>query len=141
MVLKVRDCLAKMILSPLFSHLLEIDEFFQFENGNMLGDDEVFVSDQLPNFAKSYILPKVMKKDSVDARMKKNETSEIQDNENVKEEDKSLEAFKFSMLKASLDYESGFVGTAKSKLFHSIKFYRNLKRKVGQSFFLFKKLS
>lgn len=76
----------------------------------------MFVSDQLPNFAKSYILPKVMKKDSVDARMKKNETTEVQDGgENPKEEDKSLEAFKFSMLKASLDYESGFVGTAKSR--------------------------
>jgi len=99
----------------------------------MLGDDEVFVSDQLPNFAKSYILPKVMKKDSVDARMKKNETSETPEGENVKEEDKSLEAFKFSMLKASLDYESGFVGTAKSKF---VSFYEILSKFKEERFLL-----
>jgi len=81
------------------------------------------VTDQLPSFAKSYILPKVMKKDSVDARLRKTDpttttTTEVQNGVDVevKDDNKSLEAFKFSMLKASLDYESGFVGTAKSKL-------------------------
>ena len=89
-------------------------------------DDDVFLVDSLPRYAKAYILPRVMKKESVDARMKKDETSADPlvrmshskiENE---EEDANHEAFKFSMLKASLDYESGFVGPApvptKSKL-------------------------
>lgn len=79
----------------------------------MIGD-EAFVADDLPNFAKSYILPKVMRKDSVEARLKKNEKVAKSDDEVEKiliPEDKAFEAFKFSMLKASLDYESGFVGT------------------------------
>jgi len=64
--------------------------------------EDVFVTDNLPQYAKSYILPKIMKKDVVDARIglvKKGSSKSTSD-------DKSLEAFKFSMLKATLDFEN-----------------------------------
>jgi hypothetical protein len=80
-------------------------------------DDDVFVVDSLPRFAKSYILPRVMNKESVEARMRKDETSadplvRMSTSKENEDEDQKNEAFKFSMLKASLDYESGFVGSA-----------------------------
>lgn len=91
------------------------------EIGDVVPEDDIFRSDSLPKYAKSYILPRMMKKDMVDARLKMSE-SDTQDHENggLVLEDKTLEAFKFSMLKASLDYESGFVGPTQGKkiLFH-----------------------
>jgi len=84
------------------------------------GDDDVFLVDELPRFAKSYILPRVMNKENIEARMRKDETDmseggagmdrRSQCKSETAEEEKNLEAFKFSMLKASLDYDSGFVG-------------------------------
>ena len=71
---------------------------------------------------RSYILPREMEKAKVDARMRKDETDMTQGGTGMEvrsqhkteteAEEKNLEAFKFSMLKASLDYESGFVGAA-----------------------------
>ena len=75
-------------------------------------DDDVFLVDNLPMYAKAYILPRVMNKESVDARMKRDELAGGQARPENEEEDRNLEAFKFSMLKASLDYESGCVGAA-----------------------------
>jgi len=58
-----------------------------------------------------------MKKNSIDSRIQHKVDTEAK--KDYRPEDKSLEAFKFSMLKASLDYESGFTGTAKSKTLSS----------------------
>jgi len=100
---------------------IEISNLEDPDIGVGVPDDEVFVTDSLPRYAKSYILPKVMKKDAVDIRLKKSEinTQDLESSNN-KLEDKSIEAFKVSMLKASLDYESGFNGEASQGLIHKI---------------------
>lgn len=67
-----------------------------------------------------------MKKDVVDARIgetgKRNLTSKPS-------EDKSMEAFKFSMLKASLDFDSGFQDV--DDIFGSFILRKDLNPEVG----------
>ena len=84
--------------------------------------DDLFIRDELPTFAKSYILPKVMRKESIEQQKKRlREGGETQDVRNrtvstggadydivtsSTSSSATNDAFKFSMLKASLDFDS-----------------------------------
>lgn len=71
-------------------------------------DEEVFEADALPTFAKSYILPRVMSKSSVEARKSKVSAPnlmELDEVSNSKEEEAKQKAFKLSMLKTSIEHD------------------------------------
>ena len=69
--------------------------------------DNVWEADQLPEYARTHIVPRKLKKDSVEARKKKVLAPVGEDaplgSDGIP--DKKLEAFKFSMLKTSLEHE------------------------------------
>ena len=65
--------------------------------------DDVFVADDLPDFAKSSILPRKMKKEAVEARMKEVFNHE-QDEDGEVIREKSFDNFKISLLKTSLEH-------------------------------------
>ena len=69
-----------------------------------VNEEEEFRADQLPSFAKSYILPKVLK--TKDVRAARERHLQKLKSSSSEGQDKDDEAFKFSMLKASLDYEA-----------------------------------
>jgi hypothetical protein len=67
---------------------------------------DLFVADALPSFAKSYILPRKMRKDSVEARKKKFSAAGDLDDEESSAVEVKTKAFKLSMLKTSLQIEA-----------------------------------
>ena len=77
----------------------------EYEAG-IQAEDEVFQADALPDFAKSYILPRKMKQKSVDAKMKGGFTTKLVAGEpgGVEMDQNKLRDFKLSLLKTSLDH-------------------------------------
>ena len=66
--------------------------------------DDVFVADSLPDFAKSWILPRKMKKEAVEARMKEQMNPEVAPEEGGLSREKSFDNFKINLLKTSLQH-------------------------------------
>ena len=73
-----------------------------------------FIPDELPEYAKSYILPRVMRKETVEnrRRMGRRVRSRDRHKNSLQEEDR----FKVAMIKASLDYASDRMPNFPSKL-------------------------
>ena len=71
--------------------------------------DNLWEADKLPEYARTHIVSRKMKKDSIEAR-KKTTLAPLHE-EGAQMSEKKLEAFKFSMLKTSLEHEpSNIIG-------------------------------
>ena len=87
---------------------------FQAPTSDRLGDkpdgkggssslsQDLFLSHEQPDYAKSYILPRVMQRDPIQARRLRRQQAPAKSSG----KSKSRDTFKFSMLKTTLDYES-----------------------------------
>ena len=65
--------------------------------------DDVFLADSLPDFAKSWILPRKMKQEAVNARIKEAHHQPDPEDGGISRE-KSFDNFKVSLLKTSLQH-------------------------------------